>query len=224
MTSTPETPVPAAVLGTAAGTGTTHGLPCWHTEAEAAVSIRHELCNAPVNFWVCPDEQFRRTGIVQWVGDVAHCRQPDCGRTSADPLRFEIDVPLLLPPFGHGPGMKPCEPLNANWRIHWTDRRERVAMVREVVTARARQAGIPKCRHLTVTLHYQPGDNRRRDVDNLVPTLKAACDALARGKRRDWIGLELVPDDTPQHMTKRMPVIHPGPDERRLWLEIEVTA
>jgi crossover junction endodeoxyribonuclease RusA len=81
---------------------------------------------------------------------------------------------------------------------------------------------VPACSHLTVTLHYAPGDNRRRDADNLAPTLKAACDALARGPRRDWIGLELVPDDTPRYMTKHMPVIHPGAGERRLWLEIEV--
>lgn len=139
------------------------------------------------------------------------------------PLRFEIDVPMLVGPKDHGSRALRREPLNANWRLHHMQRRERVAIVRNGVSTAARQAGIPKGRHLAVTLHYRPGDNRRRDADNLVPTLKAACDALARGKRRDWVGLELVPDDTPEYMTKRMPVIHPGPGPRRLWLEVEVT-
>lgn len=141
------------------------------------------------------------------------------------PEVFELDVPLLIAPGQHGPTAQRCEPLNANWRLHWQQRRLRVHQVRCGVLIAAQLAGladIKQARHLTVTLHYQPGDNRRRDADNLVPTLKAACDALARGKRRDWVGLELVPDDTPRFMTKNMPVIHPGPGERRLWLTVEV--
>lgn len=51
-------------------------------------------------------------------------------------------------------------------------------------------------------------------MDNLVPTLKIACDALVDAK--------IVPDDTPEFMTKYMPVIvsdsKPG-----MWLEIELT-
>jgi hypothetical protein len=82
-------------------------------------------------------------------------------------------------------------------------------------------ASIPQCRHLTVQLHYAPGDNQPRDADNLWPTLKAAADALAHNGR--GIGLDLVPDDTPAHMTKVAPVIHPGPGPRRLWLTVEVT-
>lgn len=147
----------------------------------------------------------------------------DAKLTLAAPTEvFEVDVPMLVGPGQHGPAAQLCEPLNANWRLHFRDRAARVAAVRWGVARAAKLAKIPAGRHLTVTLHYQPGDNRRRDADNLVPTLKAACDALARGKRRDWIGLELVPDDTPEHMTKRMPVIHPGPGVRRLWLTVEV--
>lgn len=101
--------------------------------------------------------------------------------------------------------------------------RHRTSLIREAVHIRAKAARIPTSSHLTVTLHYAPGDNRRRDADNLWPTLKAACDALARGPRRDWVGLDLVPDDTPQHMTKHAPVIHPGKGERRLWIEVEIT-
>jgi crossover junction endodeoxyribonuclease RusA len=139
------------------------------------------------------------------------------------PEVFELDVPMLHAPKAHGPASKPGEPLNANWRLHWTSYNERVGAIRHGVVTAARKAGIPTCRHLTVGLNYRPGDNRRRDADNLWPTLKACCDALARGPRRDWVGLELVPDDTPEHMTKQAPVIVPGPGPRRLWLTVEVT-
>ncbi|OZM74188.1 hypothetical protein CFN78_06850 [Amycolatopsis antarctica] len=118
--------------------------------------------------------------------------------------------------------VKNAPPLTSNQRLHWRARSALTNLVRLGVTNAAKTARIPSGHHLTVTLHYRPGDNRRRDADNLVPTLKAACDALARGPRRDWIGLELVPDDTPEHMTKRMPEIHRGPGVRRLWLTVEV--
>lgn len=138
--------------------------------------------------------------------------------TTAGARVYTLNVPMI-PRRRGGP---PEPPLNANDRTHPMVRSKRTRLIREAVFVAAKAAGIPKATHLTVTLHYQPGDNRRRDADNLVPTLKAACDALARGKRRDWVGLELVPDDTPDHMTKNMPVIHPGPGERRLWLEVEI--
>jgi crossover junction endodeoxyribonuclease RusA len=125
---------------------------------------------------------------------------------------YEVDVPLRRG--------KP--PLTSNQRIHHMDRSTRTLEVRHAVMTAARAAKIPAGRHLVVVLHYAPGDRRRRDADNLVPTLKAACDALARGPRRDWVGLELVPDDTPEYMTKHMPVIHPGPGKRRLWITVEV--
>lgn len=132
---------------------------------------------------------------------------------------YEIEVPLRFA----GRGKQPVPMLTANERLHWRARTSRTATLRQTIAIRAREAGIPSGGHLAVTLHYQPGDNRRRDADNLVPTLKACCDALARGPRRDWIGLELVPDDTPKYMTKHMPVIHEGPGPRRMWLEIEVS-
>lgn len=134
------------------------------------------------------------------------------------PAVFEVDVPFAI-----DKRRGPVVPLSANDRLHFRVEAKRVRLIREGVLVRAHAARIPKCQHLTVQLHYRPGDNRRRDSDNLYPTFKAACDALARGPRRDWVGLELVPDDTPEHMTKLAPVIHPGPGARRLWLTVEVT-
>jgi len=95
--------------------------------------------------------------------------------------------------------------------------------VRAAVTRLAAEAGIQPCAHLTVWLYWAPGDRRRRDADNLWPLLKVCCDALAKGPRKDWVGLELVPDDTPQYMTKRSPRIL-TPDEtteRGLWLIVD---
>lgn len=101
-----------------------------------------------------------------------------------------------------------------------------VRYIRETVTTLAKAAHLPAGSHIEVTLHYRPRDNRRRDADNLWPTLKAVCDALSRG-RRDWVGLELVPDDTPEHMTKHTPVIHPGRpnvgSSARMWIELDIT-
>lgn len=142
----------------------------------------------------------------------------DQGAVAGVGTTYELEVPLML----HPNGGKLAEPLNANWRLdRWTVA-SRVRTVREAVVMRAINAKIPQCQHLTVTLHYAPGDNRNRDADNLWPTLKAACDALAKGKRREFVGLDLVPDDTPEFMEKLTPVIHKGKGRIRLWLEVTV--
>ena len=90
-------------------------------------------------------------------------------------------------------------------------------LIREEVHVRARSMRLPKnAGHCTVSFHYQPRDNRRRDVDNLMPTMKAACDAL--------VDAQLVPDDTPDMMTKHMPIIHPAVkgEGGKCWLTISV--
>lgn len=137
----------------------------------------------------------------------------------ANPV-FEVDVPMVQ----ERGGLKLVPPLTANQRLHHMAEAKRKRLVREGVMLAARAAGIPKAEHLIVQLHYRPGDNRKRDEDNLWPTAKAAFDALARGPRRDWVGLELVPDDTAKYMTKLGPVIHPGPGKRRLWLTVEIVS
>lgn len=45
------------------------------------------------------------------------------------------------------------------------------------------------------------------------------CDALARG-RADWVGLDLVPDDTPAWMDKAAPRILPPPEPAGMWLDL----
>ncbi|MBP2333074.1 hypothetical protein [Corynebacterium freneyi] len=110
-------------------------------------------------------------------------------------------------------------PLTANQRMHWRRKADTVRDVRYATNVLARNAKLPQgVDHATVALHYVPRDRRRRDADNLVPTLKAACDGL--------VDAGLTADDTPNLMTKHMPTIDPpsreapGPRESRLYLTI----
>lgn len=48
------------------------------------------LRDVRVRIWFCPDRAHAHPAqplrpTVRWVGDVAHCLEPGCGRTSADP-------------------------------------------------------------------------------------------------------------------------------------------
>lgn len=125
------------------------------------------------------------------------------------------------------PWTRPPAALTGNARIgHWGARSQASREVRSSVAWLARKARIPRSRHLTVELVWAPGDRRRRDADNLSLLLKACCDGLARGPRKPslraapWVGLDLVPDDTPRWMRKLPPRIA-TPDEtpeRGLWL------
>ncbi|AWY05400.1 RusA-like resolvase [Microbacterium phage Fireman] len=89
-------------------------------------------------------------------------------------------------------------PLSENYR---QNRYERARLVRDLRTAAgwwARSLRI-RAERVEVGLIWVVADGRRRDEDNVVPTLKALCDGLVDGG--------IVPDDTPQYMVKRMPVI-----------------
>lgn len=122
-----------------------------------------------------------------------------------------VGVPMMW----RGPSRPPEPMLSANQRLHWRSRAARTKTIRHTVAYRAQQLNLGQVGRLTVTLHYRPGDNRRRDPSNLVSTQKPAVDGL--------VDAGLVPDDTPRYVTERMPIIHPGPGPRELWLEIEVT-
>lgn len=106
-------------------------------------------------------------------------------------------------------------PMSMNDRTHWRAKAATVARVRNTTHLLAKAARIPTSQaRATVTLHYRPRDNRRRDADNLIPVLKAACDGL--------VDFGLTADDTPDLMTKTMPVIHPAQKgtDGALWLTI----
>lgn len=125
---------------------------------------------------------------------------------------YTLALPYEVPPTA----------LRGNSRSHWRARSAITRQVRSDVAVLAKQAGIPVSPHLTVELVWAPGDKRRRDADNLWPLLKVACDALARG-RKDWVGLELVPDDIPEFMTKLAPRIAPPSEASWRGLRLLVT-
>lgn len=123
--------------------------------------------------------------------------------------RWEIDVPMVMTDRDGKP-----RPWTLNDRPHWSKRRDMVQEILRDVGWRVRQQRIPRLPHVTVQLHYAPGDNVRRDADNLVATSKPAVDAI--------VGL-VVQDDTPEFVAHLMPAIHKGAGERRLWLVVVAT-
>jgi crossover junction endodeoxyribonuclease RusA len=120
--------------------------------------------------------------------------------------------------------------LGGNTRAHWRQRSADTQRVRTDVLRLSQAAGLHRVgpvRHVVVELVWAPGDRRRRDADNLWPLLKVACDAIARGPRKGWTGLDVVPDDTPEYMTKLAPRIAPPPEKGmwlHLWLDMQEAA
>jgi crossover junction endodeoxyribonuclease RusA len=124
-------------------------------------------------------------------------------------MRYELRLPWTTPP------------LSANQRLHWRAQAARVAKVRGFVreaVAWSTYTDHPwpiDADHVDVTLTYYPRDRRRRDADNLVPTLKACADGL--------VDAGVTRDDTPDLMRKHMPVIAAPDGDPRLVLTVEVT-
>lgn len=103
-------------------------------------------------------------------------------------------------------------PLHANQRLHRHAEARIIAEVRRDVGWLAK-AHLEPVEHLTVGLVYAPGDRRRRDGgENLAPLIKACIDGI--------VDAGIVPDDTPQYVTRLMPVIEPPPAERGMWLTV----
>ncbi|MFC9769179.1 hypothetical protein [Rhodococcus jostii] len=108
-------------------------------------------------------------------------------------------------------------PMSMNDRMHWARKAKLTKQIRDLTKLLVSVNAVPKSDHITIGLHYRPRDNRRRDVDNLMPVLKACADGV--------VDAGVVSDDTPEFMTKHMPVIHravkgePG----EMWLEITGT-
>ncbi|MFC9768634.1 hypothetical protein [Rhodococcus jostii] len=136
--------------------------------------------------------------------------QPDPAGSSASTLDgstgtfgVTIELPWATPP------------MSMNDRMHWARKAGITKGIRD--TTHVLVQHLPKSGHITIGLHYRPRDDRRRDVDNLMPVLKACADGV--------VDAGLVADDTPEFMTKHMPVIHPAVkgEPGRMWLEITGT-
>ena len=104
-------------------------------------------------------------------------------------------------------------PLSLNQRLHHMVKARITVDVKDATGLLVRAAKVPACEHIRVTLHYVPRDNRRRDADNLVATSKVCLDAIVRAG--------VVPDDNPQYVDHRMPIIElANPKDPHLWVEI----
>lgn len=85
-------------------------------------------------------------------------------------------------------------PLSQNDRSHWrSTHRDRIDLM-DATMWMAKLVKLPTgLQRVSVELHYVPATRRRRDEDNMAPTLKACCDALVMYK--------LVPDDSHEYLT-----------------------
>ena len=109
-------------------------------------------------------------------------------------------------------------PLNLNQRMHWAQKAKLTKEIRDETALKARQyRNRFHGHHFEVELHWRPRDNRRRDEENPIPTLKAICDGL--------VDAGLADDDTPADMRKHMPIIHPAikGEPAECWIEIRAT-
>jgi hypothetical protein len=113
----------------------------------------------------------------------------------------------------------PARWLSANDQANWYAKVGPIRQWREAAYWAAVQAKLPKGLgrvHITATLHFT--DRRRRDADNLHPTLKPIIDGLGpqrvrvvRGMPRVALGYGLIPDDTPEHLTTTLTIGEPLP-------------
>lgn len=101
------------------------------------------------------------------------------------PTTYRLDLPYERPP------------LTANQRMHWARKAQITRAVRFSAKVAARD--IPALGRCSVHLVWTVTDRRRRDADNLVPTLKACADGL--------VDAGVVVDDVPALMVKHMPKI-----------------
>jgi len=101
-----------------------------------------------------------------------------------------------------------------NQRLHFRVKARITADLKDTTEGKVRAAKVPVCEHIRVTLHYVPRDNRRRDADNLVATSKVVVDSIVSR-------CGITPDDTPQYVDHRMPIIElANPKDPHLWVEI----
>lgn len=105
-------------------------------------------------------------------------------------------------------------PLTANQRLHWAHKAKITAEIRDLAAWQAKR--VPPMTRCRVDLIWKVRDSRRRDVDNVVPTLKAICDGI--------VDAGVVPDDTPQYMDKRMPQIVRVPNGGPASITVVVTS
>jgi crossover junction endodeoxyribonuclease RusA len=138
-------------------------------------------------------------------------------RLFVEEWRLDISSVLKAKPRG-------AVPLSLNDRgMHWASKASAVDRVKAAVRNAVLAAGVPHLPRVHVELHYRPGTNRFRDVDNVVATLKPAIDGL---HQRDTslnapVPYEPIIDgDDPRFVSWSPPVLLPWQRGRdaELWL------
>lgn len=88
--------------------------------------------------------------------------------------------------------------LTANQRLHHMARARITKVLRQTAALNVRSQGIEPMTRAHLTVHVTWPDKRRRDVHNIVPTIKALIDGV--------VDAGVLPDDDDKHLT--------GPDLR----------
>lgn len=88
--------------------------------------------------------------------------------------------------------------LTANQRLHHMKRAGIVKILRHAAAMAAASQGAPKLDRAHITVHVAWPDRRRRDVHNVMPTVKACVDG--------FVDFGMLPDDDDKHLI--------GPDLR----------
>jgi crossover junction endodeoxyribonuclease RusA len=106
-------------------------------------------------------------------------------------------------------------PMSLNDRTHWRVKAKHTREIRDYVREWA-WFTVPACSAAEVELHYVPRDRRRRDLDNLIPTLKPAIDGL--------VDAGVVPDDTPEYVRWTVHIDAPDRDDPHLYVVVREKA
>jgi crossover junction endodeoxyribonuclease RusA len=75
----------------------------------------------------------------------------------------------------------PHKDLSPNARVHWREKRRRHRSYRHTCSWECVDQGIRKidAQVIKATIIFSPPDSRRRDIDNMIASVKAAIDAVA---------------------------------------------
>lgn len=113
-------------------------------------------------------------------------------------------------------------PLSLNDRGRWQTFTARKKAIRDEIITLVRQANIPRQAHISARMIWTVPTRHDRDEDNTMATMKVVWDALIdpRPKRP---GAGIVPEDTPQYMTKPMTEIRYEKGVSKVDIEIEGT-
>lgn len=108
-------------------------------------------------------------------------------------------------------------PISQNSRMHWAPANKIKQEIKRSSAWLARSEKMPHLERIRVTIEWIVNDRRRRDVDNMAPTLKAAIDGLVQAG--------VITDDDYTRVETAYRIVHAGIAAHApgLYLHIEET-